>query len=102
VEKSGAQALRAEEALTVRPNPLGSRNIRPTPPERLSISLLLFDHMTPAYPPGRPSSEQLAAYAAELLETLRKMATSRNQVVLAHLLALAAVEARALAKPMEH
>jgi hypothetical protein len=39
-----------------------------------------------------------AAYAADLLESLRKLAAAHNQTILAHLLALAAIEARTLAK----
>lgn len=48
--------------------------------------------------PPAASPEQFAVYVAEILETLRKIASANRQILLSHLLALAAMEARMLAK----
>lgn len=55
----------------------------------------------PKNPPQAPSAPispaDTARYTAELLDSLRKMAIKQQQVLLAHFLELAAVEARAQA-----
>jgi hypothetical protein len=52
------------------------------------------------YPPGPPSPpvtpSESARYTSEMLESLRKIALKQNHGLLAHLLGLAAIEARYL------
>lgn len=51
----------------------------------------------PPWPPLPPISPQESArYTREMLESLRKIATGQNQSLLAHLLGLAAAEAKHL------
>jgi hypothetical protein len=50
-----------------------------------------------AVPPGEMTPAQTAQYTNDLLESLRKIAFRQGQVLLAHFLELAAVEARAQA-----
>ncbi|HJW39635.1 MAG TPA: hypothetical protein VJ476_00230 [Rhizomicrobium sp.] len=47
-------------------------------------------------PPAPISPEEFARYTRELLESLRKMAIFQGQTTLAHLLGLAAMEAKHL------
>jgi hypothetical protein len=58
--------------------------------------------MAPANPTERDaaglSPEETARYTAELLDSLRKIALKQGQALLAHLLELAAFEAKALGK----
>ncbi|HWA90761.1 MAG TPA: hypothetical protein VG889_12035 [Rhizomicrobium sp.] len=51
----------------------------------------------PDPPPGPITPADTARYTADLLDSLRKMAIKQEQVLLAHFLELAAVEARAQA-----
>lgn len=51
--------------------------------------------LPPDPPPGPITPADTARYTAELLDSLRKMALKQEQVMLAHFLELAAVEARA-------
>ncbi len=51
----------------------------------------------PDPPPGPISPADTARYTADLLDSLRKMAMKQEQVLLAHFLELALVEARAQA-----
>jgi hypothetical protein len=53
----------------------------------------------PGEPPPPITPADSARYTAEMLESLRKIALGNNQGRLAHLLGLAAVEARYLADP---
>lgn len=46
---------------------------------------------------GPVDPEDFALYAGDLLESLQKMARGHDQILLAHLLALAVLEARSLA-----
>ena len=50
--------------------------------------------------PGREpiSPQETALYTADLVESLRKIALKQGQTLLAHLLELAAVEAKTLAR----
>lgn len=54
-------------------------------------------HQPPASPPGGITPAETARYTAELLESLRKIALRQEQVLLAHFLELAVVEAKAQA-----
>ncbi len=47
-------------------------------------------------PPAQVSPEESARYTREMLESLRKIALSQGQGLLAHLLGLAAIEAKHL------
>jgi hypothetical protein len=47
-------------------------------------------------PGPRPTPPETARYTREMLESLRKIAASQNQGLLAHLLNLAAIEAKHL------
>jgi len=49
-------------------------------------------------PPTQVSPEDSARYTGEMLESLRKIALNQRQTLLAHLLGLAAVEAKYLAE----
>jgi len=49
-------------------------------------------------PPGGITPEETARYTAELLESLKKIALRQDQALLAHLLDLAALEAKSLAR----
>jgi hypothetical protein len=48
--------------------------------------------------PGAITPEETARYTAELIESLKKIALRQGQALLAHLLDLAALEAKSLAK----
>lgn len=50
-------------------------------------------------PAGPVQPEDFARYAGDLLESLREMARQHDQLLLAHLLALAVLEARSQAGP---
>jgi hypothetical protein len=53
---------------------------------------------TPPDPPaGGITPEDTARYTAEMIDSLRKLALKQGQALLAHLLSLAALEARAQA-----
>jgi hypothetical protein len=51
----------------------------------------------PPPPPGGITPAETARYTAELLESLRKIAIRQEQVLLAHFLELAVVEAKSQA-----
>ncbi len=51
----------------------------------------------PASPPAPLTPAETARYTRDLLESLRKIALGQGQTLLAHLLGLAAMEAKALA-----
>jgi hypothetical protein len=52
----------------------------------------------PGSQPGAITPEETARYTAELIESLKKIALRQGQALLAHLLDLAALEAKSLAK----
>ena len=49
-------------------------------------------------PPTHMGPKETAAYTKEMLDSLRKIALQQNQHLLAHLLELAALEAKALSE----
>ena len=53
--------------------------------------------MLPGLPPDPITPVETARYTSDLLESLRKMALGQGQGLLAHLLGLAVMEAKALA-----
>jgi hypothetical protein len=54
-------------------------------------------HTPPDPPAGGITPEDSARYTAEMIDSLRKLALKQGQALLAHLLSLAALEARAQA-----
>jgi hypothetical protein len=57
--------------------------------------------ISPTEPGSKPepmTPRETALYTADLIESLRKIALKQDQALLAHLLELAAVEAKSLAK----
>ncbi len=54
--------------------------------------------IAPEPPQGGVTPEETARYTAELIESLKKIALRQGQELLAHLLDLAALEAKSLAK----
>lgn len=52
-------------------------------------------------PPASFSPAETALYTRDLLESLRKMALGQGQPLLAHLLGLAAMEAKALSDQLQ-
>jgi hypothetical protein len=55
-----------------------------------------YARQPPGPPPAPINPEEFARYTRELLESLRKMAIFQGQATLAHLLGLAAMEAKHL------
>jgi hypothetical protein len=70
------------------------------------ISDGVLEMMIPLQSGNRPLLEmgpaETAQYTKDTLESLRKIALQQGQVLLAHLLELAVVEAKALAKAQSH
>jgi hypothetical protein len=56
-----------------------------------------IQNLQSAVPPGEMTPAQTAQYTSDLLESLRKIAFRQGQVLLAHFLEIAAVEARSQA-----